>query len=100
MIYLYNIFFNTKNGREKVLSNSNSINIIIQSLYNSNIKVKILVLELLSAICYLKENDGHSKVLKAIDHYREFANERSRFIIFKFLVYAFIFRFLFSIYVN
>ena len=64
-------------GREAILSDEKAINILTQSFFESSIKVKTLVLELLSAICYLDE--GHAKVLKALDHYRDFAQERVRF---------------------
>jgi hypothetical protein len=68
-----------------VLNNENAINIIIRSLYNSNIRVKTLVLEILSAICYIE--NGHEKVLKAIDYYQVYAHERVRFQVCLLIVY-------------
>lgn len=42
------------------------------------------MLELLSAICYL--DGGHDKVLKAINHYKVYADERVRLQVWTFFV--------------
>ena len=66
-------------GRQYVLEHDDGINIISQSLYKSNTKVKTLVLEILGAICFLAENKGHEKALNAMKYYKKYSNERLRF---------------------
>lgn len=73
---LYNLL---KKGRECVLTSENAIKTIIQSLHQSNAKVKIHVLEILSAVCFLDK--GHAKVLKALDHLKDYSKERARFLV-------------------
>ncbi|XP_076872972.1 disheveled-associated activator of morphogenesis 1b isoform X2 [Brachyhypopomus gauderio] len=68
---------NNSQGRAHVLSHSESINIIAQSLATDNIKTKVAVLEILGAVCLVP--GGHKKVLEAMLHYQKFASERTRF---------------------
>ncbi|KAJ8411744.1 hypothetical protein AAFF_G00153820 [Aldrovandia affinis] len=68
---------NNSQGRAHVLSHSESINIIAQSLSTENIKTKVAVLEIMGAVCLVP--GGHRKILEAMLHYQRFACERTRF---------------------
>lgn len=68
---------NNSQGRAHVLSHSESINIIAQSLATENIKTKVAVLEIMGAVCLVP--GGHKKILEAMLHYQRFACERTRF---------------------
>ncbi|XP_066551027.1 disheveled-associated activator of morphogenesis 1 isoform X1 [Amia ocellicauda] len=68
---------NNSQGRAHVLSHSESINIIAQSLGTENIKTKVAVLEIMGAVCLVP--GGHRKILEAMLHYQKFACERTRF---------------------
>ncbi|XP_014663901.1 PREDICTED: disheveled-associated activator of morphogenesis 1-like isoform X2 [Priapulus caudatus] len=68
---------NNSQGRASVLSHPDSINIIAQSLSTENVKTKTAVLEILGAVCLVP--GGHRKVLDAMQHYRIYACERTRF---------------------
>uniref|UniRef100_A0A8C5FP99 Disheveled-associated activator of morphogenesis 1 n=1 Tax=Gadus morhua TaxID=8049 RepID=A0A8C5FP99_GADMO len=68
---------NNSQGRAHVLSHSESINIIAQSLATENVKTKVAVLEIMGAVCLVP--GGHKKILEAMQHYQRFACERTRF---------------------
>ncbi|XP_058847651.1 disheveled-associated activator of morphogenesis 1-like isoform X1 [Acipenser ruthenus] len=68
---------NNSQGRAHVLSHTESINIIAQSLSTENIKTKVAVLEIMGAVCLVP--GGHKKILEAMLHYQKFACERTRF---------------------
>ncbi|XP_041132548.1 disheveled-associated activator of morphogenesis 1-like isoform X2 [Polyodon spathula] len=68
---------NNSLGRAHVLSHTESINIIAQSLSTENIKTKVAVLEIMGAVCLVP--GGHKKILEAMLHYQKFACERTRF---------------------
>ncbi|XP_056619921.1 disheveled-associated activator of morphogenesis 1b isoform X1 [Triplophysa dalaica] len=68
---------NNSQGRAHVLSHTESINIIAQSLATENIKTKVAVLEIMGAVCLVP--GGHKKILEAMLHYQKFACERTRF---------------------
>uniref|UniRef100_A0A665UTL1 Dishevelled associated activator of morphogenesis 1b n=1 Tax=Echeneis naucrates TaxID=173247 RepID=A0A665UTL1_ECHNA len=68
---------NNSQGRAHVLSHSESINIIAQSLATENIKTKVAVLEIMGAVCLVP--GGHKKILESMLHYQRFASERTRF---------------------
>ncbi|XP_065661274.1 disheveled-associated activator of morphogenesis 2 isoform X3 [Hydra vulgaris] len=68
---------NNSNGRSEVLAHPNCINIIAQSLITENLKTKTAVLEILGACCLVP--GGHKKVLDAMCHFQQYAEERSRF---------------------
>lgn len=68
---------NNSQGRAHVLSHSESINIIAQSLATENIKTKVAVLEIMGAVCLVP--GGHKKILQSMLHYQRFACERTRF---------------------
>lgn len=68
---------NNSQGRAHVLSHSESINSIAQSLATENIKTKVAVLEIMGAVCLVP--GGHKKILEAMLHYQKFACERTRF---------------------
>ncbi|KAJ8288982.1 hypothetical protein COCON_G00016410 [Conger conger] len=68
---------NNSQGRAHVLSHSESINIIAQSLGTENVKTKVAVLEIMGAVCLVP--GGHRKILEAMLHYQKFAFERTRF---------------------
>ncbi|XP_056150362.1 disheveled-associated activator of morphogenesis 1-like isoform X1 [Lampris incognitus] len=68
---------NNSQGRAHVLSHSESINIIAQSLATENVKTKVAVLEIMGAVCLVP--GGHKKILEAMLHYQRFACERTRF---------------------
>ncbi|KAL0969719.1 hypothetical protein UPYG_G00231390 [Umbra pygmaea] len=68
---------NNSQGRAHVLSHSESINIIAQSLATENVKTKVAVLEIMGAVCLVP--GGHKKILEAMLHYQKFACERTRF---------------------
>uniref|UniRef100_A0A3B3CQY5 Dishevelled associated activator of morphogenesis 1b n=1 Tax=Oryzias melastigma TaxID=30732 RepID=A0A3B3CQY5_ORYME len=68
---------NNSQGRAHVLSHSESINIIAQSLATENIKTKVAVLEIMGAVCLVP--GGHRKILESMLHYQHFACERTRF---------------------
>uniref|UniRef100_A0A3Q1HRM9 Dishevelled associated activator of morphogenesis 1b n=1 Tax=Anabas testudineus TaxID=64144 RepID=A0A3Q1HRM9_ANATE len=68
---------NNSQGRAHVLSHSESINIIAQSLATENVKTKVAVLEIMGAVCLVP--GGHKKILQAMLHYQRFACERTRF---------------------
>ena len=67
-------------GRQYVLEHDDGINIISQSLYKSNTKVKwLLGFHFSLEICFLAENKGHEKALNAMKYYKKYSNERLRF---------------------
>lgn len=68
---------NNSQGRAHVLSHSESINIIAQSLATENVKTKVAVLEIMGAVCLVP--GGHKKILESMLHYQRFACERTRF---------------------
>ncbi|XP_057315932.1 disheveled-associated activator of morphogenesis 1-like isoform X2 [Hydractinia symbiolongicarpus] len=68
---------NNSNGRSEVLAHPNCINIITQSLITENLKTKTAVLEILGACCLVP--GGHKKVLDAMCHFQQYAEERTRF---------------------
>ncbi|KAM9840152.1 disheveled-associated activator of morphogenesis 1b isoform 2-T3 [Aulostomus maculatus] len=68
---------NNSQGRAHVLSHTESINIIAQSLATENIKTKVAVLEIMGAVCLVP--GGHKKILEAMLHYQRFSCERTRF---------------------
>uniref|UniRef100_A0A3P8XG39 Dishevelled associated activator of morphogenesis 1b n=1 Tax=Esox lucius TaxID=8010 RepID=A0A3P8XG39_ESOLU len=68
---------NNSQGRSHVLSHTESINIIAQSLATENVKTKVAVLEIMGAVCLVP--GGHKKILQAMLHYQKFACERTRF---------------------
>uniref|UniRef100_A0A8C8JUK8 Uncharacterized protein n=1 Tax=Oncorhynchus tshawytscha TaxID=74940 RepID=A0A8C8JUK8_ONCTS len=68
---------NNSQGRSHVLSHTESINIIAQSLATENVKTKVAVLEIMGAVCLVP--GGHRKILEAMLHYQKFACERTRF---------------------
>uniref|UniRef100_A0A671NDY8 Disheveled-associated activator of morphogenesis 1-like n=1 Tax=Sinocyclocheilus anshuiensis TaxID=1608454 RepID=A0A671NDY8_9TELE len=68
---------NNSQGRAHVLSHSESINIIAQSLATENVKTKVAVLEIMGAVCLVP--GGHKKILEAMLHYQKFSCERTRF---------------------
>ncbi|CAI8048375.1 Disheveled-associated activator of morphogenesis 2 [Geodia barretti] len=68
---------NSPDGRAHVLVHPNAITIIAQSLKTSVTRTKILVLEIVGALCLVP--GGHKKVLTAMDHFQTFAVERIRF---------------------
>ncbi|XP_010776028.1 disheveled-associated activator of morphogenesis 1 [Notothenia coriiceps] len=68
---------NNSQGRAHVLSHTESINIIAQSLATENIKTKVAVLEIMGAVCLVP--GGHKKILEAMLHYQRFTCERTRF---------------------
>uniref|UniRef100_A0A3Q1FLY0 Dishevelled associated activator of morphogenesis 1b n=1 Tax=Acanthochromis polyacanthus TaxID=80966 RepID=A0A3Q1FLY0_9TELE len=68
---------NNSQGRAHVLSHTESINIIAQSLATENIKTKVAVLEIMGAVCLVP--GGHKKILESMLHYQRFACERTRF---------------------
>ncbi|XP_041928350.1 disheveled-associated activator of morphogenesis 1 isoform X1 [Alosa sapidissima] len=68
---------NNSQGRAHVLSHTESINIIAQSLATENVKTKVAVLEIMGAVCLVP--GGHKKILEAMLHYQKFASERTRF---------------------
>ncbi|XP_044737044.1 disheveled-associated activator of morphogenesis 1 isoform X2 [Chrysoperla carnea] len=68
---------NNSHGRAHVLAHPTGINVISQSLSSENIKTKVAVLEILGAVCLVP--GGHRKILDAMQHYQQFAFERTRF---------------------
>jgi len=68
---------NNSNGRSEVLAHPTCINIIAQSLISENLKTKTAVLEILGACCLVP--GGHKKVLDAMCHFQQYAEERTRF---------------------
>lgn len=68
---------NNSQGRSHVLSHTESINIVAQSLATENVKTKVAVLEIMGAVCLVP--GGHRKILEAMLHYQKFACERTRF---------------------
>lgn len=68
---------NNAEGRAHVLAHPTGITIIAQSLKTNNPKIKVLVLEILGAVCLVP--GGHKKVLNAMVHFQHYAMERTRF---------------------
>ena len=60
-----------------MLAHPKGISVTAQSLKTHNVKTKVLVLEILGAVCLVP--GGHQKVLLAIDEFCAFAFERTRF---------------------
>ena len=60
-----------------MLAHPKGITVTAQSLKTHNVKTKVLVLEILGAVCLVP--GGHQKVLLAIDEFCTFACERTRF---------------------
>lgn len=60
---------NNKFGLNKVFNNTEAIYSIVRSILHPSLRTKTLVVELLSAICYVK--DGHELVVKAFDRFRD-----------------------------
>ncbi len=68
---------NNAHGLKCVLSHPNSIVVLARSLHTTDIPSKIMVLEILGAVCLVPL--GHKKVLDALDDLKVFAGERLRF---------------------
>uniref|UniRef100_A0A914PFE2 Formin-like protein n=1 Tax=Panagrolaimus davidi TaxID=227884 RepID=A0A914PFE2_9BILA len=68
---------NNKFGLNKVFNNTEAIYSIVRSILHPSLRTKTLVVELLSAICYVK--DGHELVVKAFDRFRDEYHETKRF---------------------
>ena len=60
-----------------MLAHPRGISVTAQSLKTHNIKTKVLVLEILGAVCLVP--GGHQRVMSAIDEFTTFAYERTRF---------------------
>ena len=60
-----------------MLAHPKGISVTAQSLKTHNVKTKVLVLEILGAVCLVP--GGHQKVLSAVDEFCGFAYERTRF---------------------
>ena len=60
-----------------MLSHSDAIKVIAQSLRCDSIRTKIAVVEILGAVCLVP--GGHKKVLEAMLHFQKYAHERTRF---------------------
>ena len=69
--------FYSQQGRANVLAHPDGINVISQSLNCNSVRTKIAVLEILGAVCLVP--GGHKKVLEAMMHFQNYANERTRF---------------------
>lgn len=67
---------NNSHGLKSVMSHPNSLKIIAQSLSTDNMATKLMVMQILGAVCLVP--DGHKKVLEAMTHFQEFAGERLR----------------------
>jgi hypothetical protein len=68
---------NNKFGFNKVFMDTEAIYSIVRSILHPSLRTKTLVVELLSAICYVK--DGHELVVKAFDRFRDEYHETKRF---------------------
>lgn len=68
---------NNAHGLKCVLSHPHSISVVTQSLHTSDIPTKIKVLETIGAVCLIP--NGHRQVLDALDRFKVFAGERTRF---------------------
>ncbi|KYQ93845.1 actin binding protein [Tieghemostelium lacteum] len=73
------LIMNTKVGLESVIKVPNSIRTISLALDTPHVKTKIMVSELLSALCVLHQK-GHDLVLDGMDNYREVKREKKPFI--------------------
>lgn len=60
-----------------MLAHPKGITVTAQCMKTHNVKTKVLVLEMLGALCLVP--GGHQKVLSAIDEFSTFAYERTRF---------------------
>ena len=77
MIGCIRSLMNNPKCRAHILAHPVGIKIIAQSMKTGNEKVKIQVLEILGAVSLVP--GGHNKVLEAMDEYKDFAGERTRF---------------------
>merc|ERR1719471_600946 len=68
---------NNKFGFHMVIKHKQAINSIALSLIHKKLRTKALVLELLAAICLLK--DGHAIILAAFDNFKQEMRETHRF---------------------
>merc|ERR1719394_1058111 len=68
---------NNKFGFNMVIKHKQAINSIALSLIHKKLRTKALVLELLAAICLLK--DGHAIILAAFDNFKQEMRETHRF---------------------
>ncbi|ELT93552.1 hypothetical protein CAPTEDRAFT_175180 [Capitella teleta] len=68
---------NSSEGRSHVLAHPNGLDIVAQSLAMGSVRTKVLVLEMLGAVCLVP--GGHRKVLDAFVHFQKYSAERTRF---------------------
>ncbi|KAF2072044.1 hypothetical protein CYY_006634 [Polysphondylium violaceum] len=73
------LIMNTKMGLDSVMKIPNSINSICLTLDTSHLKTKIMISELLTALCIV-HGKGHALVLSGMDNYREVKRERKPFL--------------------
>uniref|UniRef100_UPI00358F7C6A formin-like protein 2 n=2 Tax=Myxine glutinosa TaxID=7769 RepID=UPI00358F7C6A len=65
-------------GFQKALAQPTSVNLICLSLGSKNQRTRVLVLELLVAVC-LMQREGHELTLSAFDNFKEVCGETLRF---------------------
>ncbi|XP_042183808.1 formin-like protein 1 [Oncorhynchus tshawytscha] len=68
---------NYQSGFNQVMTHPRCVNEITLSLNNKNPRTKALVLELLAAVCLVR--DGHDIILAAFDNLKEVSGEKNRF---------------------
>jgi len=61
------------------MMNENALTTIVLGLDSPSLQDKSIVLEMLIVMCYVDRPHGHLKVLKALDHFREYKKEDSKF---------------------
>eukprot|EP01133_Synstelium_polycarpum_P017416 gene17416-20781_t len=73
------LIMNNRVGLEAVIKMQNGMNSIALILDTAHLKTKIMVSELLAALCVLHAK-GHAMVLSAMDHYRQVKREKKPYI--------------------
>ncbi|XP_023691360.2 formin-like protein 1 isoform X1 [Paramormyrops kingsleyae] len=68
---------NYQSGFNLVMTHPRCVNEITLSLNNKNLRTKVLVLELLAAVCLVR--GGHDIIIAAFDNFKEVTGEKNRF---------------------
>ncbi|CAF0956935.1 unnamed protein product [Brachionus calyciflorus] len=77
LIHCIRGILNSNSGCKAILNHDTALNILVQSIYVSDIKLKIKVIEIISPLCLWKI--GRDRVLGAFTHFKEYARESFRF---------------------
>ncbi|RNA13648.1 disheveled-associated activator of morphogenesis 1-like [Brachionus plicatilis] len=77
LIHCVRGILNCNSGCSAVLNHERALSILVQSLYVSDVKLKVKVIEIISPLCLW--NIGREKILGAFTQFKEYARESYRF---------------------